>query len=149
VLAGQHLYRGIAGLSGLYLSSVCDLTPRVAAILATHKAGELALSGMQSITEDVARELVKHPLLALDGVRSLNDRTAAILARHTGASLSLRNLQQVSPAALAKLRANVGIALPPRLRPPPSGRDAAITPPARTGLTREAMIAAIARIVGS
>jgi hypothetical protein len=50
----------------------------------------------------------------------------------------------VSPAALAKLRANVGIALPP-----PSGRDAAITPPARTGLTREAMIAAIARIVGS
>jgi hypothetical protein len=58
---------------------------------------------------------VKHPLLALDRVTSLTDRVAAILATHAGASLSLRGLEHVSPAALAKLRENVGIALPLRL----------------------------------
>lgn len=118
VLVAQPCYRGIAGLSGLFLSSVRELTAGVAATLATHRAGELALSGIRSISEDVARELVKHPLLALDHVTSLTDRVASILATHAGASLSLQGLEHVSPWGLAKLRENIGIMLPRRLRKP-------------------------------
>lgn len=118
VLVAQPYYRGIAGLSGLFLSGVRELTAGVAATLARHRAGELALCGIRSVTEDVARELVKHPLIALDRVTSLTDRVAAILATHEGASLSLQGLEHVSPRGLAKLRENVGIMLPQRFRKP-------------------------------
>jgi hypothetical protein len=118
VLVAQPYYRGIAGLSGLFLSGVRELTAGVAATLARHRAGELALCGIRSVTEDVARELVKHPLVALDRVTSLTDRVAAILATHEGASLSLQGLEHVSPRGLAKLRENVGIMLPQRFRKP-------------------------------
>lgn len=133
VLAGRPCHRGIAGLSGLFLTAVRELTPAVAAILATHRAGELALCEIRSLTADVARELVKHPLLALDRVTSVTDEVAAILATHAGASLSLRSLAHASPAALAKLRANDAILLPRRFREPPSpgtGRRVAGASPA-------------------
>jgi hypothetical protein len=120
VLAARPCYRGSAGLSGLFLSDVRELSPGVAAILATHQAGELALSGIRSLSEAVARELVQHPILALDRVTSLTDQVAAILAAYAGASLSLRGLEHVSPSGLAKLRANVAIVLPQRLRNPPT-----------------------------
>jgi hypothetical protein len=80
----------------------------------------LALCEIRSLTADVARELVKHPLLALDRVTSVTDQVAAILATHAGASLSLRSLAHASPAALSKLRANDAILLPQRFREPPS-----------------------------
>jgi hypothetical protein len=120
------------------------LTPAVAAILASSRAGELALPGLRSVSEDVARELVKHPLLALDRVSRLTDRAAAILATHAGASLSLRNLEHVGPAGLAKLRDNVGIALPRRLfesTAPPRAAPAGHKCP-----TRQSLIAAIEQI---
>jgi hypothetical protein len=78
----------------------------------------MALCGIRSVTEDVARELVKHPLVALDRVTSVTDRVAAILATHAGASLSLLGLEHASPWGLAKLRENIGIMLPRRLREP-------------------------------
>ena len=82
-------------------------------------AGECSRPGKTRVgPADVARALVKHPLLALDRVTSLTDRVAAILATHAGVSLSLRGLEHVSPSALAKLRENIGIALPPRLCKP-------------------------------
>jgi len=121
VLVAQPFYRGIAGLSGLFLSGVHEVTAGVAATLATHRAGELALCGIRSVSEDVARELVKHPLLALDRLTSVTDRVAAILATHAGASLSLQGLEHVSPRGLAKLRENIGIMLPRRLRKPTTG----------------------------
>ena len=149
VLAAQPCYHGIKGLSGLYLSTVREVTPTVAAILATHEAGELALTEIRLVTEDVARALVKHPLLALDRVTSVTDRVAAILATHAGASLSLRSLEHVSPSGLAKLRENVGIVLPPRFRKPTApGTAAAAAAPASTGLTKQEVIAAIERIAG-
>jgi hypothetical protein len=94
---------------------VTVITPAVAAILATHRAGGLALNGIRQLSEDVARELVRHPLLALDRVETLTDRVASILATHTGVTISLRGLRTVSPAALAKLRATPSIELPRRL----------------------------------
>jgi hypothetical protein len=113
VLAARQSPDGIRGLAGLFISDVATITPDVAAILATYEAGELALCGLTSLTEDVARELVKHPLLALDCVKRVSDRIAKILAGHTGASLSLRGLVEASPAALAALRANPAIHLRP------------------------------------
>lgn len=114
VLAGRPFRRGTAGLCGLFLGDVRHLTSAVAAILATHSAGELSLPGIESLTEDVARELVKHPLLALDRVKSLTDPVARILASHSGASLSLRSLEKVSASAIAGLLGNPGIQLPRR-----------------------------------
>jgi len=64
----------------------------VAATLATHTAGTLSLDGPTAITPDVARELVRHPLLALDGLVHVSDGVAEILATHAGASPSLRRL---------------------------------------------------------
>jgi hypothetical protein len=93
---------------------VKQVTPAVAAILATYAAGELSLSGIESLGEDVARELVKHPLLALDRVKRLGDSVARVLASHSGASLSLRSLEEASPSAIAVLRGNPGVQLPQR-----------------------------------
>lgn len=115
VLAAQPGYRGFEGLSGLFIGGVTAITPAVAAILATHRAGGLALNGIRQLAEDVARERVWHPLLALDRVETLTDRVASILATHTGVTLSLRGLRSVSPAALAKLHASASIELPRRL----------------------------------
>jgi len=143
VLAAQPGPQGIAGLSGMFLGDVKTLTPAVAAILATHRAGGLALNGLSTLTEDIARELVKHPMLALDRIESLTDRVAAILATHTGATLSLRGLRHVTAAALAKLRANPAIELPRRLLEPPSRPTAAARRPSRAQLS--AAIAVIAR----
>jgi hypothetical protein len=141
-LAAQPCRHGVAGLTALGLDDVEQVTPRVAAILATHRAGGLALHKVSSVSEAVARELVQHPLVGLDGVTSLTDRVAGILATHAGWSLSLRGLVQASPAALAKLRANPRIELPRRLAA--AGGDA--PPPAAGGPGRDGLVAAIARI---
>lgn len=116
ILASQRGPRGIAGLSGLYVNDVAHVSPPVAEILATHRAGELSLNGITLLTEETARELVRHPLLALDGIASVTDRVAGILASHAGGTLSLRGLRTLSPSGLAKLRDNPGIELPRRLR---------------------------------
>jgi hypothetical protein len=113
-LAAQRFCRGIAGLSYLGLGSVTRLTPAGAAILATHRAGGLALNGLRTLTADVARELVRHPLLALDRVERVTDDVAAILATHTGVTLALRGITQISPAARGRLADNPGIELPRR-----------------------------------
>jgi hypothetical protein len=144
VLATQQAPRGIRGLSGLSLDDVEHVTPPVAAILATHQAGQLSLNGIALLTEDSARELVRHPLLSLDGVTSVTDRIADILASHAGATLSLKGLRHVSPSGLTKLRHNPGIELPRHLR-----SDAAASKslaPASPHPTRDEMIAAIERI---
>jgi len=114
LLAARPCRRGTAGLNGLGLSGVARISPAVAAILATYAAGELSLSGLESLDEGVARELVKHPLLSLDRVRRLDDPVARILASHSGVSLSLRSLESASPSAIARLRDNPGIQLPRR-----------------------------------
>jgi hypothetical protein len=76
ILASQQGPRGIAGLFGLFINNVEHVTPPVAEILATHRAGELSLNGITLLTEETARELVRHPLLTLDGVASVTDRIA-------------------------------------------------------------------------
>ena len=132
--------RGGVGLTALGLDDLEHVGPEVAAILATHRAGGLSLGKVATLTADVARELVRHPLLGLEAVTSVSDRVAAILADFAGWSLSLRGLEQASPAALAKLRANGRIELPRRLAEPVPPR----TLPAGPG--RDALVAAIARI---
>ena len=143
VLAAQPAPGGHKGLTGLFLPGVRQLAPAVAAILATHDSGGLALNGLELLDEDVARELVKHPMLALDRVTSLTDQVAAILAAHSG-TLSLRGLREVSGRALETLRANPGIELPGRLlEPGPAGNSATIRPPRAKPAE---LVAAIARI---
>jgi hypothetical protein len=63
----------------------------------------------------VAREIVRHPFLALDRVESLTDDVAAIVSLHAGTLLSLRGLRDVSGAGLARLQRNPSIELPRRL----------------------------------
>jgi hypothetical protein len=114
LLSAQPCVGRIAGISGLFLSDVKEITPTVAGILARHRAGDLALSGLRTLPADVARALVGHPLLALDRVEAVDDRVADILASFGGASLSLRGLRRASPAARAALAANPAIMLPVR-----------------------------------
>jgi hypothetical protein len=118
LLAGQRRADGVAGLDGLFLPHVKRLTAPVAEILATHRGGGLSLAGIELLTEAVAGQLVRHPLLALDGIRSITDRVAAILAGHDGGALSLRGLESVSARGLALLRENPDVILPPRLAQP-------------------------------
>jgi hypothetical protein len=125
------------------VNDVEHITPPVATILATHQAGELSLSGIKLLTEETARELVRHPLLTLDGVTSMTDRVAGILASHEGGSLSLRGLRHVSPSGLATLRLNPGISLPRRLQDDTAGPTDATVPPLPS---RDDMIAIIDRI---
>lgn len=143
ILASQQGPRGIAGLSGLFVNQVEHVTPPVAAILATHRAGELSLNGITLLTEEMARELVRHPLLTLDGIKNVTDRVAGILASHAGGSLSLKGLCDVSPAGLAILRDNPGIDLPRRLRTDQTDPGDASAPPHPS---EAEMIAAIDRI---
>lgn len=143
ILASQQGPRGIAGLSGLYLNDVEHVAPPVAAILATHRAGELSLNGMALLTEETARELVRHPLLTLDGVASVTDRVAGILASHAGGTLSLKGLRNVSPSGLAKLRQNPGIELPRQLRLDSMASADTTAPPYPS---QDKMIAVIGRI---
>ena len=112
VLAAQATWRGVPGLSGLFLDHVTHVTPAQARILAMHRAGGLSLKGISSLAAETARELVGHPLLCLDGVTGVSDRVAAILADHSGATLSLKGLRDVSPTALVRLQRNPGIELP-------------------------------------
>jgi hypothetical protein len=144
VLAAQPAPGGHKGLTGLFLPAVTELAPPVAAILATHDAGGLALNGLTRLDEDVARVLVKHPLLALDCVTTLTDRVAAILTTHTG-TLSLRGLREVSGRALAALQENPGIELPSRLRERPA-TSSAVTAARTTRATPDQLVAAIERI---
>ncbi len=144
VLASQQAPRGIHGLSGLYVNDVEHVAPPVAAILATHRAGELSLNGITLLAEDSARELIRHPLLSLDGVSSVTDRIADILASHSGGALSLRGLRHVSPSGLAKLRRNPSIELPRHLRA--DSAESASQAPAPPHSSRAEMIAAINRI---
>ena len=119
------------------------VTSPVAAIWATHRAWELSLNGITLLTEETARELVRHPLLTLDGVASVTDRVAGILASHSGGTLSLRGLRHVSPSGLAQLRQNPGLELPRWLRSDataPRGSTAPRHP------SQAEMIAAIERI---
>jgi hypothetical protein len=128
ILATQPGRLGGAGLSGLFLDDVEHLTPPVAAILATHRAGSLSLAGLTLLTEEVATALATHPLLCLDGVRSVTDRMAAILTSRDDATISLKGLRNLSTAALATLRGHPGIELPKHLRDP-AGPPAASRPP--------------------
>jgi hypothetical protein len=112
LFASQPCLGGVAGLSYLALPDVAAITPPVAAILAAHRAGGLAMDGLKTMSVAVAREIVRHPLLALDGLESVTDPVATILATYRGHSLSLRRLRQASPAAVARLRDNPGIELP-------------------------------------
>jgi hypothetical protein len=84
LLAGQCRANGVGGLDGLFLPHVKQLTAPAAAILATHRGGGLSLGGIELLTEAVAGQLVRHPLLELDGLKSVTDRVAAILATHDG-----------------------------------------------------------------
>lgn len=111
VRAAQRGPAGRSGLSCLFIDDVAAITPAVAAILATHTAGSLALPCPADIDEDSAREIVKHPLLALDRLRRVSDRVADILATHAGVTLSLRGLWDASPRALARLRQTPSIEL--------------------------------------
>ena len=112
VLAAQANWHGVEGLSGLFLDDIKCITPRVAAILATHQAGGLSLKGLSELSEDTARELVRHPILCLDGVSSISDGVAKILSRSEGATLSLKGLKTISNSAISKLSDNPGIELP-------------------------------------
>jgi hypothetical protein len=147
VLAAQANWHGVEGLSGLFLDSIERVTPAVAAILATHRAGGLSLNGIRLLTEDTARQLVGHPLLCLDGVSTLTDRIAGILASHSGVTLSLQGLQTLTPAALAKLRGNPGIELPKRFRVGAAGGRAAASAGPRRPSEQE-LIRVIERIAG-
>ena len=138
VLVAQPLYRGIEGLSGLFLDDVEQVTPAAVAILATHRAGGLSLNKIPLLTETCAEQLVTHPNLSLNGIRSVTDRIATILARHTGVSLSLCGLESASPSGLARLRANPGIILPDRFQNP------TVEPPASASYPhRDQLVAAI------
>ncbi len=137
---------GLAGLAGLFLDDIEHLTPPVAAILATHRAGSLSLAGLTLRTEEVATALVPHPLLALDGLTSVTDRMAAILTSRDDATISLKGLRNLSTAALAKLRGHPGIELPKHLRDPagPTAPKAAAAGPRPGG--KGGLIRAIQRI---
>jgi hypothetical protein len=71
----------------------------------------LALNNLTDLTEDVARELVKHPMLSLDRLTRVSDEVASILATHAGAVLSLRGLKEASPKAIARLKATPSVEL--------------------------------------
>ena len=130
-LANQPTRQGIAGLSALFLDSVEEMCPRIAGILATHRAGGLSLKGLWELTEDTAQELVRHPMLCLDGVGSISDDVAKILGRYEGATLSLKGLRTVSVSGLSKLRDNPAIELPRRFYTPDTpGTDRLSTAPA-------------------
>lgn len=147
-LAAQANWRGVPGLSGLFLDHVTHVTPTQAKILATHRAGGLSLNGLTCLAEDTARELVRHPLLCLDGVTGVSDRVAAILADHSGATLSLKGLRDVGAAALVRLQRNPGIELPRRLRESSAPRAGRLSQaPAGTAPPRcPEMLAAIRQI---
>ena len=147
VLAAQANWRGVEGLSGLFLDAVGQITPAVAAILATHRAGGLSLNGIERLTEDVARQLVGHPLLSLDGVSTVTERVAVILASHAGVTLSLKGLETLSPRALTMLRGNPGIELPRRFRGAAGDRaSASASGPRRVDV--QAVVRVIERIAG-
>jgi hypothetical protein len=118
VLASQAGPRGLAGLSCLFIDTVRHISPAVASILATHTGGGLCLTAIQGIGPDVARELVRHPILCLDSLARLTDEVAAVLATHAGSTLSLRGLRDASPRAIAMLKATPSVELPPRLATP-------------------------------
>jgi hypothetical protein len=123
VLAAQPCVGGRRGLSGLFLNSVTTISAAVAATLATHTAGTLSLNGLTEIAPDVARELVRHPLLSLDGLKKVSDDVAAILATHSGASLSVRWLEEASPRAISCLQDNPAIDLGRHWDPAGPGRS--------------------------
>ncbi|MBM4012517.1 MAG: hypothetical protein FJ286_14260 [Planctomycetes bacterium] len=118
VLATQAGPRELQGLSCLFIDTVSRITPAVAAILASHNGGGLCLTDIRELDVDVARELVKHPILALDSIAGISDEVAAILAAHTGTTLSLRGLRHASHRATALLQATPSVELPLRLRTP-------------------------------
>ena len=111
VLAAQSGLGGIRGLSCLFIDRVNRITPAVAAILATHTAGGLAINDLTELSEEAAAELVKHPILSLDRLVRVSDRVAAILATHAGVTLSLRGLKEASGPAIARLKATPSVEL--------------------------------------
>jgi len=129
LLAGQCRATGVGGLDGLFLPHVKQLTAPAAAILATHRGGGLSLGGIELLTEAVAGQLIRHPLLELNGVKSVTDRVAAILATHEGGVLSLRGLESASSRGLALLRDNPDVILPPKLALPAAATAAQRTRP--------------------
>ena len=118
VLASQAGPRHVRGLSCLLIDTVSRLTPAVATILASHNGGGLCLTEVKDLSADVARALVKHPILSLDSVTAISDEVAAILGSHTGTTLSLRGLRNASSRAIAILRATPSVELPHRLVTP-------------------------------
>jgi hypothetical protein len=150
VLASQVGPRGIPGLSCLFIDTVSRLSPEVATILATHSGGGLCFSGIRELSPDVARALVRHPILCLDVLAGVSDEVAAILATHTGTTLSLRGLRDASSRAIALLKAAPSVELPRRLAtsrgpeaPPSAGRPFSTS---NAGLRGDDLIRALQRI---
>ena len=150
VLASQVGPRGISGLSCLFIDTVAYISPEVATILASHEGGGLCLTAIRDISPDVARGLVKHPILCLDTLASVSDEVAAIFATHAGTTLSLRGLRDASKRAIASLKATPSVELPRRLASP-SGLGAARPPErshpaANAGLRGDDLIRLLQRI---
>lgn len=118
VLASQAGPRNVRGLSCLLIDTISRLTPAVSTILASHTGGGLCLTAVKDLSADVARALVKHPILSLDSVATISDEVAAILGSHAGTTLSLRGLRTASSRAIAILRATPSVELPHRFATP-------------------------------
>jgi hypothetical protein len=139
----------------IYLDKVATITdavvsPEVATILATHSGGGLCFSGIRELSPDVARALVRHPILCLDVLAGVSDEVATILATHTGTTLSLRGLRDASSRAIALLKAAPSVELPRRLAtsrgpeaPPSAGRPFSTS---NAGLRGDDLIRALQRI---
>ena len=88
------------------------LSPAAAGILSRHAGGGLWLDGLTNLSEELASQLVKHPLLSLNGIESVSDSVARILSTHVGGTLSLRKLRGVSDAGFRQLCGHPDIELP-------------------------------------
>jgi hypothetical protein len=85
----------LVGLRFLDLSSLADVTPGLAEVLA-ERQGVLDLSGLKQMPDEVARALSVHEgSLNLSGLTEIGDRALAFLCRHKG-RLELDGLRSLS-----------------------------------------------------
>jgi hypothetical protein len=68
----------------LWLTGLTSVTPEVAAALAKHQGSRLMLDGITSVTPEVAAALAKHQGDLSLGLTELSDESATALARHRG-----------------------------------------------------------------
>ena len=91
----------------VWLPKLCDLTPEVAHVLASH-GGELGLNGLADAPSSVAKELARHKGgLHLNGLTMIPVETAEALAEHAGA-LYLRGLATLPPEVAEALARHKG-----------------------------------------